>query len=141
MSVLNLPKGRRLTRQRQIMLDDLRKRRCHLTAAEVYQSVKKKLPQISLGTVYRNLKFLQKEGYVAGILCNPCEAEQFEGFTDHCQHFICRICKKVFDCQKSLPGNFKPKELNYLKAEGHRIEGYHLYLTGICKSCLKKTKK
>lgn len=137
MNQLNLPKGRRLTRQRQIVLDDLRKKRCHLTATEIYQSVRRKLPNISLGTVYRNLKFLQEEGQIAGITCDPCSPEQFEGYADHCQHFICLKCKRIYDFKKPLFKNFKSgKDL----VEGHLIKNYHLNFTGICNQCLKKVK-
>ena len=143
MNQLTLPQGRRLTKQRQVILNDLMKKRCHLTAFEVYHGVRKKMPNISLGTVYRNLKFLQKEGYIAGILCDACAPEYFEGHTDHYQHFICRECKKVFDLKPNIIKEikFKDGKNNHKLVNGNLIENYHLNLTGICFQCLKKKKK
>lgn len=133
---MNLPKGSRLTRQRRIILDELRKKRAHLTAQQVYVLVRKKLPRISLGTVYRNLKFLQRRGDIAGLLCDYCDCEHFDGYCDHHEHLTCKICKKVYDLNKPII-----KTLKITKQGGHQIDDYQLNLIGICKQCLKKSKK
>jgi len=133
MKLLNLPKGNRLTRQRQIILAELQKKRQHLTAQQIYNLVRKKLPKISLGTVYRNLKFLQNHNYIMGLVCNAHNCEYFDGFIDHHQHFTCKICQKVYDFKKPLL-----KKGKILKQDGHQIDDYQLTLIGICKQCLQK---
>ena len=51
-----------MTRQRQIILEELRKVVTHPSADEVYEMVRKRLPRISLGTIYRNLEILSENG-------------------------------------------------------------------------------
>ncbi len=133
MKSLNLPKGKRLTKQRQIILDELRKVRSHPSAFEVFKAVKKRVPKISLGTVYRNLKFLQSHSYIMGMVCGCCDCEHFDGYTDHHEHFTCKICQKVYDLKTSIV-----KELNISKKDGHQIDDYQINLTGVCQKCLKR---
>ncbi|HKI82610.1 MAG TPA: transcriptional repressor, partial [Pseudodesulfovibrio sp.] len=56
--------GFRLSKQRKVILEELRKVKSHPTADEVYDMVRKIIPRISLGTVYRNLEFLSSKGLV-----------------------------------------------------------------------------
>jgi Fur family ferric uptake transcriptional regulator len=54
----------RLTSQRQVILEELKKVKSHPTANEVYDMVRKRLPRIGLGTVYRNLDLLAERGII-----------------------------------------------------------------------------
>ena len=65
--------GRRMTRQRQAIMEMLAKTDEHPTAEMVYEAVRKQLPEISLGTVYRNLQLLVEEG-LPGRLAEAGEA-------------------------------------------------------------------
>ena len=56
-----------MTRQRRVILEALRGTTSHPTADEVYEMVRRRLPRISLGTVYRNLEILSGEGLVAKL--------------------------------------------------------------------------
>jgi len=58
----------RMTRQRRIILEELRKVDSHPTADEVYEMVRRQLPRISLGTVYRNLEILSREGLIQKVV-------------------------------------------------------------------------
>ena len=55
-------KTTRMTRQRKLILEELRRMKSHPTADEIYSMVREKLPRISLGTVYRNLQLLTGPG-------------------------------------------------------------------------------
>ncbi|MBT4121906.1 transcriptional repressor [bacterium] len=134
--ILKVPQGKRLTKQRSIILEELKKNRIHPTALEVHKLVKKRLPKISLATIYRNLKFLQSNGYIMSINCESCNSERFDGFTDHHQHFSCKVCQKVYDMNKS-----KSDEVKVNKKEGHQVDDYQIIFNGICKICLKKEKQ
>ena len=57
-------KQRRMTRQRRVILDELRKLRCHPSAEELHGIVRRAMPGISLGTVYRNLDVLWEDGKI-----------------------------------------------------------------------------
>ena len=135
MNKLELPKGRRLTKQRQIILDELKKVRSHPSAFEVHGLVKKKLPNISLGTVYRNLKFLHSHKYIKALACDCCDCEHFDGHTDHNEHFTCKVCQRVYDLESPVA-----KKLCLTKKDGHQVDDYNINLVGICKKCLKKKK-
>ena len=56
--------NRRITKQRQVILEELRKLNTHPSADEIYKVVRRRLPRISLGTVYRNLEVLVQMGEI-----------------------------------------------------------------------------
>lgn len=121
----------RITSQKQIILDYLRETKVHPTAEEVYLNVKKKLPRISLGTVYRNLEHFVDTGKILEINGEP---RRFDGdLIDH-QHFVCNTCNKIYDIFYKFPSikNFKKQKNNIGKIENHQILFY-----GICKKCNK----
>jgi len=136
MKQLKMPQGRRLTQQRQIILNELRKVRSHPSAFEVYTLVKKRLPKVSLGTVYRNLKFLHAHNYIRALACDCCDCEHFDGYTDHNEHFTCKVCQKVYDLKVPLI-----KKIRLSNKDGHQIDDYQINLIGICQQCLKKKRQ
>ena len=87
--------GKRLTRARRLILESVRSSDAHPSAAMVYRSVRRRLPRVSLATVYRNLRMLAAEGLlsertdVAGL--------RFDGNTATHDHFTCLGCGRVFD--------------------------------------------
>jgi Fe2+ or Zn2+ uptake regulation protein len=85
----------KITCQKKTILDFLKSVRTHPTAEEIYQAVKTKLPQISKGTVYRNLNFLAREGKILEIFSN--KVSHYDGDISFHSHFICRKCGKIFD--------------------------------------------
>lgn len=119
----------RLTNQKQIILDYLQSVHTHPTAEEIFKAVQKKLPRISLATVYRNLeKFVEKEM----VLEIPGETKRFDADIDEHQHFICDSCGKVYDICCRLP------HLKKLEEHQHKvgtIKRYQLYFCGTCKKC------
>src|SRR5512138_2417474 len=90
-------KKSRNTRQRSIILEILRGEGTHLTAEAIYQEARKSLPNISLGTVYRNLNFLSRQGTVREIRSNSASSSRFEGNHPPHAHFHCTNCNSVMD--------------------------------------------
>ncbi len=86
----------RQTVQKQEIFDYLRSVKTHPSADIVFEAVKKKIPTISFGTVYRNLKQMTAQGVIKELCfdreCSRYDAEQ----TDH-QHFVCLKCGRVYD--------------------------------------------
>ena len=118
----------RITSQRKIILDYLKSVKTHPSTEEVYLAVKQKLPQISLGTVYRNLKKLKEEGEIQEVFG---EVSHYDGDISPHAHFICERCKKIFD----IFGEFNvPKK----KIKVGEVRNYQLYYYGICKKCQKR---
>lgn len=122
----------RTSKQRDAVLKDLQFRFDHPTAEEVYLSVKKTLPNISLATVYRNLKLLENEGLILKIATG--ESDRYDGHTESHYHFTCKSCQQLFDLKID-----DGVELNRLPVgfDG-TVTGHSLMFYGICSQCNKK---
>lgn len=134
--ILNL-RMNAMSKQRTIILEELRKLKTHPTAAELYPIVKAKMPSISLGTVYRNLNYLADEGIIQRIELAG-KLKRFDGFIEHHYHFRCHQCNKIYDLTINQLAVLK----NIIKnINEHIIEGYNLEFYGICNNCRKKKNK
>lgn len=87
---------RRHTRQRAVILNELRKVKTHPTADAIYRMVRKRLPSISFGTVYRNLSLLRDGGDILELTCGKYRC-RYDGDNREHYHFICLECENVFD--------------------------------------------
>lgn len=129
-------KGYRLTRQRQIVLEELAKVDSHPRADQIYQMVRRRIPNISFGTIYRNLKTLQELGLLSELQYGHKSA-RFDANIGAHQHFMCKSCEKIVDVDEdfgldvNVPG---------LKRLGYQIEEYRLQLLGLCPTCKRKEK-
>ena len=121
----------RLTSQKKIILDYLKHTKSHPSAEIVYKEVRKKLPRISKGTVYRILKNLKKKGEVVEIPLKPCC--RYDGDTSSHAHFFCEECGDIFDIDKELVMASQIKKIKV-----GEINSYLLSFYGTCKQCQKK---
>lgn len=124
-------------RKRNAILACLRSTDTHPDAEWVYDRVKQEIPDISLGTVYRNLAFFKSQGTIAS-LGTVKGVERFDGNTCPHVHFICTCCGRVLD----LPGIAVPESLSLEAARqsGSMVESCQLSFTGICPQCLDESK-
>ena len=121
------------SRQREAIKGFLMTRRDHPTAETVYQNVKSVFPQISLGTVYRNLTLLADMGEIARLRVGD-GADHFDSNTaPHC-HFVCRECGSVLDLHGDALS--KAKDMEGRTIDGNLIEGHVTYFHGTCSHCL-----
>ena len=124
----------RMTRQREVILKELRKVDTHPSADEVYEMVRKHLPRISLGTVYRNLEILSECGEIQKLELG-CTLKRFDGIAENHYHIRCIECDRVVDA----PADFNVAVHHDLKnATDFEITGHRLELIGICPDCLQK---
>ena len=86
----------RVTRQRTAILEFLRSRRHHFSATQIYDAVREKIPNISLGTVYRNLSQLIEDGEIISVETSD-KCVYYDGFTAGHAHFVCEGCKEIYD--------------------------------------------
>lgn len=86
------------SRQRDAILANLKQRCDHPTADMIYMDIRKEIPNISLGTVYRNLSLLADHGMIQRFSIDG-KAEHFDGFTEDHYHFICQECSRIFDLE------------------------------------------
>ena len=89
---------RRNTQQRNIIYDIVASRNTHPTADWIYEQAKKQIPNISLGTVYRNLKVLVEEGKILEI--NDGKVSRFDANISLHHHFKCENCGSLYDIEK-----------------------------------------
>jgi len=122
---------RRNTKQQQIILEELRKLTSHPSASDLYQIVRKRVSRISLGTVYRNLQLLSKNGTIRKLDMAGREA-RFDGRPDSHYHIFCSKCGKIGDLNESpivITGSVL-KEADGWKILKHRID-----FIGVCPEC------
>ena len=129
-------KPRRSTRQRRLVLEELRKLTTHPTATELHEITRRRLPKISLGTVYRNLELLSRMGLVRKLVTDGGGA-RFEGNDGRHYHVRCIHCARVGDVGNLPidPAKTKPRRLN-----GYRVLGYHLEFVGVCPVCRRRSR-
>ena len=120
-----------MTTQRTIILEELGKLKTHPTADELYRIVRRRLPKISLGTVYRNLEILSGSGLIQKIEV-PGTMKRFDGEAQTHHHVRCVSCGAVSDVG---PGHTIIVPEITGDVEGYRIVGCRLDLIGICPRC------
>ena len=119
------------SRQREIIYEQVRNFPVRPTAEEVYRALKNDNPNLSLGTVYRNLNQLSEAGMLLKIPIAD-GSDRFDGRTDRHYHMICEKCGRGFDveldCLDAIPQTG-------LQATGHHITRVTLNLKGVCAEC------
>lgn len=121
---------RRMTRQRKAVLEVLQSTRSHPDAAWIYQEVKKKVPSISLGTVYRTLDALVKEGKIQAL--HTGGATRYDAFTDPHPHLVCTSCGAVVDLELEVEPVLEAAQRQNPEV---RITGAKLTFEGLCPRC------
>ena len=126
----------RMTTQRKVILEELRKVDTHPSADEVYEMVRKRLPRISLGTVYRNLEILSERGEIQKLELSGT-LKRFDGVAENHYHIRCVDCGRVVDA----PVDCDIEINNQLKdSTNYRIIGHKLEFLGICPACQNNSK-
>lgn len=124
----------RMTKQRKVILEELRKVHSHPTADELYEMVRTRMPRISLGTVYRNLDFLTESGEILKIDAAG-SIRRFDGDIRPHQHVRCRVCGRIGDVIPPLPA----PEVNAIKVDGFQVLSSRIEYEGICDRCAKSS--
>ena len=127
-------KNHRITKQRQVILEELRKLNTHPSADEIYKVVRRRLPRISLGTVYRNLEVLSALGKIQKLELSG-SLKRFDRNTKKHYHIRCVRCNRVDDAPIA-PLNQLENDL--YKATVFEIIGHNLEFIGLCPECSKK---
>lgn len=126
-----------MTKQRQIILQELRMFPGHPTTDELYDRVRNILSHISLATVYRNLEILSNAGIIAKIEVSGRQ-KRFDSKLHQHDHVFCIRCSKIDNIELDA----KPRlNITPETAKGYEIDSYRMELKGICPECLNKTKR
>jgi Fur family ferric uptake transcriptional regulator len=127
----NKDRIRRTTNQRRIILEELRKVKFHPSADEVYEMVRRRIPRISMGTVYRNLEILAQSSEILMLEAGGQQRRYDGNAREHC-HVRCLTCGRVSDIDVNPvvsldrdPGD----------ASDYRITGQRIEFVGFCPRC------
>ncbi|MDD5040523.1 MAG: transcriptional repressor [Patescibacteria group bacterium] len=126
----------RLTTQRMVILDYVRKDKSHPTAEKIFNAVKKRLPHISFGTVYRNLNFLRGHGYLKECVID--KVARFEARVDSHIHFVCEKCHSITDVDDTRGSAFFSEVKNLAQSNAFYIRSENFEVQGICRKCSKR---
>lgn len=121
------------SRQREAVLNVLCKTKIHPTAAWIYEEVQKEIPNISLGTVYRNLSGLADNGMIKKLSFGESMVH-FDGDTSVHSHFYCEVCGSINDIRLDTT----PLLDTIVNELGVNIKFADFNIVGQCKNCCKK---
>ena len=119
------------SKQREEIKAYLSTRKDHPTADQVYTAMRTKIPNISLGTVYRNLNLLADTGEILRLQVGD-KTDHFDYDTSPHHHFVCKKCGAVIDL--AMPSIDSVMETATLGFNG-TIKGYDIYFYGTCEAC------
>ena len=120
----------RYSRQRETILQTVKTMDLHPSADDVYSRVRKRMPQISLGTIYRNLNKLVEMGELSCI--QDGKMVRYDWKTDHHQHFRCEMCGTLHNVDVSNGQIIDLLTKNF----GLKISDISLELSGTCENCM-----
>lgn len=130
--------GTKNFRKRNAILTYLQQTKAHPSAETIFTDLKSQIPDLSMGTVYRNLTLFKKQGLATSV-ATVSGVERFDGNTEPHVHFICSACDAVID----LMDLQVPDALRSTAASccGGQVEGCQLSFTGICRECTLNQRK
>ncbi len=120
------------SKQREAIIEALCSTTIHPTADWIYDEVRKKIPNISLGTIYRNLNLLSSENDIVkiGVIGEQC---RYDGNIKPHNHFVCKRCNKVMDIDFEYDNSISEEADKLFDGD---IEYHSLLFFGTCKDCL-----
>ncbi|MDR0838558.1 MAG: transcriptional repressor [Oscillospiraceae bacterium] len=128
-----MPTTRKHSRKRSAIIDHIRLSKAHPSAETVYESLKPDFPNLSLGTVYRNISLLREEREIVSVGFVSGE-ERFDGdLSDHA-HFICETCGEIFDLDGACAPAMSSEEA-IAEKYGFSVSRRKLVYLGKCTKC------
>ncbi|MFV0393275.1 MAG: Fur family transcriptional regulator [Coprobacillaceae bacterium] len=125
----------RYSKQRELIYNNLKSRRDHPTAEDIYASLKQENPALSLGTVYRNLNFLTEAKLVRKLQVGE-QTIHFDADLQPHYHFICQKCNNIHDIDAHDIQSVISDEIR--KHTSHIVLDTNITLSGICVECQKE---
>ncbi|MFQ6677098.1 MAG: transcriptional repressor [Fidelibacterota bacterium] len=119
----------RFSKQRELVLQRITSTKIHPTADWIFGEAKKVKPNISFGTVYRNLNQLIDQGLIRMIQLNG--VAHYDGNMNPHDHFICNECNEIYDIEIDREDIISELELR----TQHHVSGYHIKVRGTCRKC------
>lgn len=127
---------RKNSKKRQAILEALCATKEHPTAEMLYNALKPEYPELSLGTVYRNLSVLAEEGLAVSVV-RVAGQERYDADTGPHAHFVCRACNRVMDM--AMPENMSGLFRELDREHDFMAESCSLSVSGLCGDCRRDT--
>lgn len=126
-----MAKAHRYSRQREKIYEYLERSCEHPSAEMIYKDLREELPELSLGTVYRNLKLLEELGRVRRVTSHQGN-ERYDAICGDHVHFLCQSCGSIRD----LSGVDSEQIRQHLPLDdGYRFSKLDMIITGRCPQC------
>jgi Fur family peroxide stress response transcriptional regulator len=122
------------SRQRERVYELLRGAYSHPTALWLYNKLRKEFPDLSMGTVYRNLRILTEQGLI-GKIDFGSTFDRYDAIVSPHYHFICDRCGTITDLAIPVDERLNERVSNF---SGHRARRHRIEFFGICESCAAK---
>jgi Fur family peroxide stress response transcriptional regulator len=130
--------GLAFTFQRQVIYEAVVDSRGHPTPELIYEQVRQRIPSISLGTIYKNVKTFLEWGVLKEVTLHHGSLRLESNMTPH-HHLVCSSCKAIFDIEESA---VEPVQLPKSKLPaGFSIKQCRVEFVGVCKSCQTARRK
>lgn len=117
-----------MTKQRQLILDIVNRSCSHPSAEEIYREAKQIMPSIALGTVYRNLGLMAKDGEIRRLVCGNAP-DRYDRVAPLHDHMVCTVCGSITDTDV---GSLRDAIEHSV---GKEIVGYELTVRHVCDCC------
>jgi Fur family ferric uptake transcriptional regulator len=128
-----MPAGRelRMTPSRRAILEEVRSSRSHPTAEDVHAAIRRRLPRVGLGTVYRNLDVLCQHGLVR-VISDAGHQRRYDAWSSEHHHVRCEMCGRIDDVVLDRDARLEEWVDG---SSGYDIHGYRLCFVGVCPKC------
>lgn len=133
-----MEKKQNYSRKREAILETLRSTKTHPTADWVYQQLKPAFPDLSLGTVYRNLSRFKEDGTIVSVGVVDGQ-ERFDADVTPHSHFICTACGSVLDVEDEFVDPEADREVSRL--HDVRVLSHQVLFRGYCETCMDRMKQ
>lgn len=127
----------RYSKQREAIWNFIKDRKDHPSADTVFHNVRKSFPNISLGTVYRNLILLKETGQLRIVDVGDGVAHFDPNISEHL-HFICKECRQIIDIDDE---NIEHLKMRASRNFSGKIMSYSGFFYGLCEECLNQQPK
>jgi len=126
----------RKSTQRDTILRVVKNTNSHPGADWIYEQVKKEIPNISMGTIYRNLRLLANTGEIKDLSI-PGTPSRFDGRTSNHHHLVCEKCGRIFDLDESVDSDMEAKIFQKTR---FKVRVQYLKFIGLCSDCQEQDK-
>ena len=126
--------GLAFTHQRQVIYSAVMSATDHPTPEAIYEKVRRQIPSISLGTVYKNIHTFLEAGLLKEVSLHHGSLRVDANLHAH-HHLVCRACRSIIDLNEH---DVEPARVRTRLPGGFRVERQNVEIVGICESCFRK---